>query len=64
MQQIGGEVFIFEDGTEQEILRFDPHDATAVARAQRTIHINTYMTDEEKCFAHFWSGYFYHGATT
>ena len=59
MQQIGGEVILFERYTERELLRFDPSDADAAARAQRTIYDLTGLTDEEKCFAHFWSGYFY-----
>ena len=53
------EVILFERYTERELLRFDPSDADAAARAQRTIYDLTGLTDEEKCFAHFWSGYFY-----
>lgn len=58
MQQIDGTVVLFEDGTEREIARFDPADANAAARAQRVIH-DSELGEEDKAFAHFWSGYFY-----
>lgn len=62
IQQIGGQVILFQDGSEREIVRFDPADANACARAQRVIH-DSELSDEDKCFAHFWSGYFYAYAT-
>lgn len=63
IQQIGGIVILFERYTEKEIIRFDPSDANASARAQLAIHVNQDLGDEEKAFAHFWSGYFYAHAT-
>lgn len=61
IQQIGGEVILFERHTEREIVRFDPRDGNAAAMAQLTIHESD-LSPEDKCFAHFWSGYFYaHG---
>lgn len=63
IQQIGGQVILFERYTEQEILRFDPSDANAAAKVQLVIHASSYLNNEEKCFAHFWSGYFYAHAT-
>lgn len=63
IQQIGGEVILFERYTEVEYLRFDPSDANAAAQAQRVIYDCEQLTDEQKCFAHFWSGYFYAHAT-
>jgi hypothetical protein len=59
IQQIGGEVILFEDGTEREIVRFDPGDANAAARAQKVIHDDPTLDEQDKAFAHFWSGYFY-----
>ena len=59
MQEIGGLVILFRDYDEEEIVRFDPTDANAVAQAQKTIHDTPFLNDEEKSFAHFWSGYFY-----
>lgn len=59
IQQIGTDVVLFEDHTEREIVRFDPSDADAAAVAQQAIHDEPGMSDEDKCFAHFWSGYFY-----
>jgi hypothetical protein len=66
IQQIGGDVILFEEGTEREIVRFDPHGpggADASAKAQKAIH-DSELDDQDKCFAHFWSGYFYAYACT
>lgn len=59
IQQIDGKVVLFHEHTEEEIVRFDPSSATLAAQAQKVIHNAPQLTDEEKCFAHFWSGYFY-----
>lgn len=58
IQQIDGAVVLYEDGSEREIVRFDPCDTDATARAQKVIH-DSELSDEDKCFAYFWSGYFY-----
>ena len=63
IQQIGDEVILFEDHSEMELARFDPTDQGATARAQGLIHGLTELSDEDKSFAHFWSGYFYAHAT-
>jgi hypothetical protein len=62
IQQIGGEVILFERHTERELLRFNPSDANDSARAQKTIHHLDELDPEQKSFAHFWSGYFYANA--
>jgi hypothetical protein len=59
LQQMGGEVVLFHEHTEEEIVRFNPADGNAAAQAQLPIHNSDKLTDEEKSFAHFWSGYFY-----
>lgn len=59
IQQIGGQVILFREDTEEEIVRFDPIDANAAAQAQKIIHNDERLSPEEKSFAHFWSGYFY-----
>lgn len=60
IQQIDGDVVLWrEHYDEEEIVRFPVNDGDAVARAQHTIHLSEQLTDEDKCFAHFWSGYFY-----
>jgi hypothetical protein len=59
MQQIDGQVTLFREYTEEEIVRFDPADANAAAQAQKVIHDDVRLSPEEKSFAHFWSGYFY-----
>lgn len=59
IQQIGGQVILFHRYTEEEIVKFDPSDADAVAQAQKVIHDSPLLDPESKCFAHFWSGYFY-----
>jgi hypothetical protein len=58
IQEIDGIVILFEDGSEREICRFDPSDARMTAVTQEVIHRSD-LSDEDKCFAHFWSGYFY-----
>jgi hypothetical protein len=58
IQQNDGLVTLFEDGPETVIVAFDPADANATARAQKTIY-DSPLSDEDKCFAHFWSGYFH-----
>ncbi len=66
MQQADGIVFLYEEGPglepAHEVLRFNPHNANETAQAQKTIH-DSDLSDEDKCFAHFWSGYFYAHAT-
>lgn len=59
MQQNDGIVTLFHEYTEEEVVQFDPSDANAAAEAQFTIHIDERLTEQEKSFAHFWSGYFY-----
>lgn len=58
IQHIDGQVILFEDMTEREIIKFDPTDPDATSRAQKVI-FDSELSDEDKCFAHFWSGYFY-----
>lgn len=59
IQQIGDKVVLFRDYTEEEIVSFNPSDRDAVAEAQGRIQVNLTLTEDEKAFAHFWSGYFY-----
>jgi hypothetical protein len=63
IQQIGGEVILFEQFTEREIVKFDPADQYEAARAQKVISASPDLSPEDKAFAHFWSGYFYAHAT-
>jgi len=63
IQQIGGEVILFHRYTEEEIAKFPASDSNLAAQAQKVIYDTDRLTDEEKCFAHFWSGYFYAHAT-
>lgn len=63
IQQIDGRVVLFEEGTERELLRFNPSNANQAAQAQRAIYDLEELGPEDKCFAHFWSGYFYAHAT-
>lgn len=58
-QQIEGEVIIFNQYTDEEVVRYDPSDHHASAIAQKTIHNSDKLDDEQKCFAHFWCGYFH-----
>ena len=59
ISQSDGVVHLFHRYTEEEIVSFNPGDGDAVAKAQKTIHDAPQLTEEQKCFAHFWSGYFY-----
>lgn len=59
VQQNDGIVTIFDSYTQEEYVRFDPTDADAAARAQKDIYDCSHLTAEQKCYAHFWSGYFY-----
>ncbi len=59
IQQIDGKVILFHEGTEEEIVNFDPKDGVAAAVAQGIIWHSDRLIDEDKCFAIFWSGYFY-----
>lgn len=57
MQQIGGEVVLFHEYTEEEVVRFDP--ANPKQSVYRQIDQNQDLTNEEKWLAGFWAGYFY-----
>lgn len=59
INQADGIVRLFHRYTEEEIVSFDPSNGDAAARAQHTIHLTDRLNPEQKCFAHFWSGYFY-----
>lgn len=63
IQQSDGLVTLTEDGTERVIASFDPADADDTARTQKAIY-DSPLGDEDKCFAHFWSGYFHAHATS
>lgn len=62
IQQVDGTVVIFDSYTDETYLTFDPSSGDACAKAQKLIHDDPRMDDEQKCFAHFWSGYFYANA--
>jgi hypothetical protein len=63
IQQTDGVVRLFHRYTEELIVEFEAGYDDAVAKAQATIHASDRLTEEQKCFAHFWSGYFYAHAT-
>lgn len=63
IQQNGGQVAIFDETTDEVLLTFNPSDVNASAIAQKQIHELEQLDDEQKVFAHFWSGYFYAHAT-
>ena len=59
IQNINGRAVLFERDSERELVSFDPSDANDCARGQGRIAELTELTEEQKAFAHFWSGYFY-----
>jgi len=58
IQEIDGKVVLFQDYTERVIVQFDPTSADSAAKAQKLIY-DSELSDEDKSFAHFWSGYYY-----
>jgi hypothetical protein len=58
IQQIGGDVILFEDGSERQIVRFDPSDGNAVTSALDVIR-DSELGEEDRCYAQFWTGYFH-----
>lgn len=63
VQKEGPFTVIFHRYTEKEVTRFITADANAAALAQKDIYDSKLLTPEQKCFAHFWCGYFYaHGS--
>lgn len=63
IQMNGSRINIFNRNTQEEILDVDASDINAVAIAQKKIYDLKQLDDEQKCFAHFWCGYFYAHAT-
>lgn len=59
VQLVGHEVIVFRRYTETEVVRYDNDDPSAAAIAQKTIYDSDVLTAEQKCFAHFWCGYFH-----
>lgn len=65
IQQSGGWVVLFQDITECEIVAIPVLDENgepnmdAFARAQKVIHDSPELGEEDRCFAHFWCGYFW-----
>jgi hypothetical protein len=58
IQQAGAQVILFEEGTERQIVKFDPSDGSAAAGALDVIR-DSEMSGEDKCYACFWAGYFH-----
>jgi len=59
IQQQDGQVVLFRRYTEEEIVKYDVNDFNATAQAQKIIFDTDRLNEEQKCFAHFWCGYFY-----
>lgn len=58
IQMLDDQVILFAHDTEAEIVRFDPADTDEAAKAQNVI-AHSDLSPEDRCFAHFWSGYFF-----
>jgi len=59
VQSAGTQILIVHRYTEEELVKVDATDRNAVAKAQYTIYTLPELSAEDKCFAHFWFGYFY-----
>jgi hypothetical protein len=57
IQDIGGRAVLFEDGTERELASFEAAREDFALLAQVVIATDDELGDEDRCFAHFWSGY-------
>jgi hypothetical protein len=53
----GRAVVVLDAGT--DIVRFDPRDANAAAKAQYGVYLSENLSQHEKNRAHFWCGFFY-----
>jgi hypothetical protein len=63
LQQIDGDVVLFDRYTEDEIVRFDPSNPNSFGPALKTIWLTDLLDPEQKCFAAFWTGYFHAHST-
>lgn len=59
IQQVDGIVHLSHRYTEEVLVSFNVRNADEVAKAQKAIYNLIELSPEDKCFAHFWSGYFY-----
>src|SRR4026207_736629 len=59
VQQVGGEVSLFERYTEDEIARWKASDMNEIGSSLEVIAHNERLTEEQKSLATFWAGYFY-----
>lgn len=62
VQQIGGEVILFERYTEEEIASWIPGDQNSIGPALKVIWESDRLDGEQKTLAAFWAGYFYANA--
>lgn len=63
IQQNDGIVSLFDRYTEEVYASFDPLNANQMCITQGLIWHDERLTDEQRSFASFWSGYFYAHAT-
>ena len=59
IQNYGSEVVLSHRHTGEELVRYDASVADESAKAQGKIARLDQLTEEQRAFAHFWSGYFY-----
>ncbi|AEV52007.1 hypothetical protein [Rhodococcus phage REQ1] len=59
IQQIDGDVVIFDRHTQEEFYRFDPSTPSSLGPTLGAIWGDDRFDPEQKCFTAFWAGYFY-----
>lgn len=59
VQQIDGQVIIYNRDTEEELHRLDPADPNSFGPALQRIWLDDRLAPEQKCFSAFWVGYFH-----
>ena len=61
IQLVDKKIIVF-DTSSQEVILEGNANVKEIAKFQFDIHNSTSLNDEQKAFAHFWSGYFYRSA--
>ena len=59
IQQNDGIVSIFDQYSQEVFHEFNPSEANETSITMGKIWHDEKLTDEQRCFAIFWSGYFY-----
>lgn len=59
VQEVDGVVSVFREGDEKTIVEFNARNGIETMMAMKPLWESTELSDEDKCFAIFWCGYFH-----